>query len=260
MPSLARRNRAKIIAAKAASAAGAPPAGVAAAMPETGEGAHEYRSLLAALHNDLRNLSDTQSIEARNPLKRDMAATYQPWVIGALLAGKDGQAAQDEIVVTMMIWAIDYRDIDWALEIAEHVIGFGLALPDRYNRTAPCLIAEEIATAALDNAAAVTHAQLVKTVELTEASDMPDQARAKLMKALGRSFATAAAEFEPEADNAVAGGQAHLLTAAVESFTRALGLNRNIGVKKDLEAAQRHLAKISATADQSGDGQDGQSA
>lgn len=244
MASLAQRRRAATLAALAAAAAGAPPAGVAADMPETGEGASEYRALVAVLHDNLRTLAEIQSVDARNPKKAEMATAFDAWLTGVLEAGKQGQAAQDEILVTMLVWAIDCRAIDRALDLAEHAIAHGLAMPERYKRSAACVTAEDIATLAIDHPEAVSHAQLLRTAELTETSDMPDQARAKLFKALGRASAAAADTFDPQADNAVAGGQAALLTAALGWYQRALGLNRNVGVKKEIDAVERALKTL----------------
>src|SRR3546814_6128985 len=80
----------------------------------------------------------------------------------------------------MMIWMIDFRAIDAALDLAAHVLKHGLKLPERYNRTAGCLVAEEIATVALAEPDKVTLEQLQRVAALTEEQDMPDQARAKL--------------------------------------------------------------------------------
>jgi len=244
MTSLARRMRARKLATAAAVEAGKPPAGVAAPMPKEGESASEYRTLLAALHDDLRRLSETQSITARNPMKLAMAAKYLPWVAGALHAGAEGKAAQDEIVVTIMIWAIDYRDISAALVIADHVLTHGLSLPDRYTRTPACLIAEEIAEVAIREPGTVTLEQLQRVAELTENHDMPDQARAKLFKALGRASAASAAAFDPQADNAVAGGKAALIEGAIAAFGEALRLDKNVGARKDLQQAEAELKKL----------------
>lgn len=241
MTSLARRHRERALAAQAGQALEiAAAVGQAVAMPETGEVASEYRALYAVLQDNLRSLSDIQSIEGRNPIKREMAETFRSWVDGALAAGLyDGTAAQDEIVAQMMIWAIDYRDFERALDIGEHVLRFGVKLPERYLRTPACLLAEEIATAVLAEPQLASLEQLVRLDGLTGGYDMPDQARAKLLKALGRAYAKAAEDFDPEADSAPAGGKAALLHAALDAFKRALQLNKTIGVKKDIERLER---------------------
>lgn len=243
MTSLARRHRERALAAQAGQALEIAAAiGQAVAMPETGEVASEYRALYAVLQDNLRSLSDIQSIEGRNPIKREMAETFRAWVDGALAAGADGTAAQDEIVAQMMIWAIDYRDFERALDIGEHVLRFGVKLPERYLRTPACLLAEEIATAVLAEPQLASLEQLVRLDGLTGGYDMPDQARAKLLKALGRAYAKAAEDFDPEADSAPAGGKAALLHAALDACKRALQLNKAIGVKKDIERLERLVA------------------
>jgi hypothetical protein len=244
-----RRHQQKIRATLAGAAANAAVVGQAVAMPETGEVASEYRALYAVLQDNLRSLSDIQSIEGRNPIKREMAETFRAWVDGALAAGAEGTAAQDEIVAQMMIWAIDYRDFERALDIGEHVLRFGITLPERYLRTPACLLAEEIATAVLAEPQLATLEQLMRLDRLTGDYDMPDQARAKLLKALGRAYARAADEFDAEADSAPAGGKAALLHAALDACKRALQLNKAIGVKKDIERLER---LVTPPADQTG--------
>lgn len=214
------------------------------------EAGREYASLRVALHEDLRKLSDTQSIEARNPMKAEMAQTYVSWIDGVLAAGDHGQAAQDEILVTNMIWAIDYRDFDYALRLAAHVLKFGLALPERYNRSTGCFIAEDIATVALANHEAVTLDQLLRADELTADADMPDPARAKLHKALGRAYERRAESFDPAADNAPAGGKAAYTEQALTHLARAMKLHGAVGVKKDIDRVERALKKLTEAAPQ----------
>lgn len=243
-----RRHQMKVRGIQATGAiAGATAAAPAEPQPGTAAG-QEYAALRVALHEDLRKLSDVQSIEARNPMKADMAKAYAAWVDGALKAGEAGQAAQDEILVTQMIWALDYRDFGYALTLATHVLKFGLVLPERYNRTPACFVAEEIATIALDTHEAVTLEQLLRVEELIKGADMPDPALAKLHKALGRAWERKADAFDPAAENAPAGGKAAYIEEALAQCRRALELDRNVGVKKDIERLARALK--AATADQ----------
>ncbi|WP_452655451.1 phage terminase small subunit [Sphingomonas bisphenolicum] len=211
--------------------------------PDT-ESGREYAALRVALHEDIRKLSDMASIEARNPVKADMAMTYIDWIDGVLAAGEHGQAAQDEILMTNMIWAVDYRDFDYALRIAAHALKFNLVMPERYNRTVACFVAEEIATIAHDSHEAVTLEQLLQVLALTDGADMPDPARAKLHKALGRAWERRADAFDPAADNAPAGGKAAYAQEALAHLTRALALFKDIGVKKDIERVARQLKKL----------------
>jgi len=253
MTSLARRTREKKLAAMLGASAPGSASGVAAPMPTEGKEVSEYNNLLASLHNDLREIGDIQSIEARNPVKVKKMATYSDWVDGAIAAGQDqdgkpGTAVQDEIVVTMLIWAIDVGaevgNYDMALEIAEHCLKHGLTLPERYSRTVGCFVAEQIAEHTLAEGGQVPLEVLVQADTLTEKADMPDQARAKLMKALGRAYVEAAENFDAEADNAVAGGKPALATAALNHFKRALALNSKSGVKTNIRDTEKMIRDL----------------
>jgi hypothetical protein len=213
------------------------------------EAGREYATMRVLLHDDLRKLADVASIEARNPMKAAMAAAYRDWIDGVLAAGEQGLASQDEILVTNMIWAIDYRDFDYALRLAAHVLKFNLVLPERYNRTAACFVAEDIATVALEQHEAVTLEQLVRANALTAGADMPDPARAKLHKAIGRAYERRAEAFDPTADNAPAGGKAAYTEEALNHLKRALQLDSNVGVKKDVERIARTLRKLAEAAE-----------
>jgi hypothetical protein len=219
----------------------------APAMPTEGPVASEYQLLLMALGEDLRQLSNIQSLERKIEAKAEMIARYMPWVQGALQAEVP---AQDEIVTTILIWLLDLGRWAEALSIAGHVLKHGLALPERYKRTPATLIAEEIAEAGLVNPAKADAATLLAAQELTASFDMHDQARAKLAKAIGLAFERQAAAFDPEAETAVAGGKPALIDAALEWFQRALSLDKNAGVKKSIErltAAAKKLADESQT-------------
>lgn len=244
MFSPALRNRQKVLAQQAGATVEASPNAAPAEPTVDTQAGREYAALRVLLHDDLRKLADTQSIEARNPMKADMAKDFADWIEGVLAAGEQGSAAQDEILVTNMIWAIDYRDFDYALRLAAHVLKFNLVLPERYNRTAACFIAEDIAEISLAQKDAVTHEQLLQVLALTEGFDMPDAAKAKLHKAIGRSFARKAEAFDPAADNAPAGGKAAYTEQALEQCQRAFELDHNVGVKGDIKTLERQLKAL----------------
>lgn len=201
----------------------------------------EYAALRVLLHDNLRSLSDIASHAARNPVKVDFARAFAPWIDGVLEAAtaEGYRAAQDEIVVTNLVWAIDYRDFDYALRLATHVIGNGLALPEKFKRTPACYLAEEVAEIANAEQEAVSHEHLLAVMRLVEDHDFHDAVRAKLHKAIGRSFARKAEDFDPAADNAPAGGKAAFVAMALEHVRRAFTLDKNVGVKKDIERLER---------------------
>lgn len=247
--SLARRHFEATM-AKAAASAAAPADGKSApAMPETGAAAGEYQQLLIALGDDLRQLQKIQSIERKIEAKRHMIARYLPWIEGAL---SREVAVQDEIVAQMLVWSIDIADWPLALRLAGHVVRHGLALPERYKRSAPAMIAEEVAEAGLKKPPQVDLATLAAVADLTAGADMHDQIRAKLAKATGLALADQAEAFDPEAESAPAGGKAALIYGALTYFRRALELDKASGVKKLIEQLEREQKKPSPPADPAG--------
>lgn len=225
-------------------------------LPEIEKGspaAAEYQQMLASLHNDLRALHDIESVQGKIERKRTMIETYLPWVNGALDAGAEGRAVQDEIVVTVMIWAFDIQNWALALDLAEHVLTFGLALPERHKRNPACLVAEEVADAAKVDVWAVPFADLQRTAALTAELDMPDQVKAKLQRALGLSLAAQAAAFDPDVETATAGGKAALVDAALTHLREAVRLDSKVGVKKPIEQLEREAKNL---AEQAGAKQD----
>ncbi len=247
-PALAHRQR--ILASLASGTAlgtGAATSG-APAMPTEGAAASEYQLLLAALGVDLNQLRNIESVERKIEAKRGMIDRYRPWVEGALSAET---AAQDEIVTTMLIWAIDVGDWTYALALAAHVLQHGLALPERYVRKPATLIAEEFAEAGLKNPPQIDLETLLGIVALVVEADMHDQVRAKLEKAIGLAYVARAEAFDSSAESAVAGGRPALIEAALGHFSVALGLNSACGVKKLIETLTRELKKLAPAEGQS---------
>lgn len=251
MFSPALRHRQKLLAARAARVANQAVAieGAAPAMPESGPVATEYQQLLAKLHDDLRTLSAVQSIEKRIAMKPGLLDFYRPWIAGALETPETDKAPQDEIVVTGMVWALDIGEWDFAFTIARHCILHGLQLPERYNRTLPCLVVEEVAERAIAEPGSVPHA-ILSTMSDFVKFDMPDQARAKFHRALGESFAREAENFDASADNAMAGGKPALVDAALTELHRAVKLHDKVGSKKQIEQLEREAKKLAAAAGQ----------
>ena len=240
-PALAHRQR---VLASLASGAAASPTG-APAMPETGPAASEYAQLLMALGEDLRRLSNIESIDRKIEAKRGMIAAYLPWVRGAM----DGAVGtQDEIVSTMLIWATDIADWDLALQLAGYVLRHGIALPERYSRKPVTLIAEEFAEAGLKNPPAINLETLQAVSALTHDHDMHDQVRAKLLKAIGLALKAKAEDFDPTAESAVAGGKAALIEGAITNLRAALAKDAKVGAKKLIEGLERELKQLAEEA------------
>lgn len=202
-------------------------------------GATAYEHQLNQLLQDRLRLKAIQSTAAKEALKPQLLPQYVPYVEG-VLAG--GNGAQDDILTTIMVWRIDAGEYAGALDIADYVLKHKLIMPDRFERTTGCLVAEEIATAALK--AQKTNGSfdlsiLHRTVELTDDEDMPDQARAKLYLATGRATVHGITAEEP--------GQPGQIQAGIDLLKRAIELHDSCGGKKDLDGAERLLKKHAAT-------------
>src|SRR5690606_38349003 len=99
--------------------------------------------------------------------------------------------AQDDVLTTLMVWNIDAGDYTAALHIGAYVLKHSLKMPDRFARTTGCLLAEEVANAALKQQKAgeqFDRAVLMLASDITAEHDMPDEARAKLHLALGKAY------------------------------------------------------------------------
>jgi len=235
------RNRTRKLAMKAGEAQ--PAARKPQAPAEGTEAGQEYAALKVRLHDNLRQLQDTESHEARKPMKAKFAKEFASWVDGVIAAN---QPSQDEILMTCMVWAIDYGDFAEAVRLGEFALRHGLEMPDRYKRSVACFLREDIAQIAIDQPGAVDHQLLAKIDTITAGADMPDQAKAKLHKALGRSWAAKADSFDASADNAPAGGKAAYVDQALVQLRRALELDSKAGVKKDIEQLERQMRDLRA--------------
>lgn len=229
-----RRHFQRVTAAIAAAAVAGP--------TQTMEGANAYELQLAKLLQDRLRLQQVQSNEGKAELKRQLLPEYAPYVEGVLSAGN---GAQDEVLTTVMVWRIDAGDFEGALAIAAYVLKHGLVMPDRFERTTGCLIAEEVAEAAnkaLKAGQPFDLRLISETFDLTAEQDMPDEVRAKLHLALARG---GMAEVDATADKLDEKALAYVGTA-IANYTRALELHAGCGGKKELEAANRLHKKHAA--------------
>lgn len=200
----------------------------AAADDQPLENASAYELMLLKLAEDRRRLKDVQSMEAKAELKRKLLPDYAPWVEGAIAAGK---GAQDDVLMTVMLWRIDAGDFAGALDIAEYALPYKLVMPDRYQRSTATTLVEEIADAAKrarDGKQPFDIAILQRCQALTEAEDMHDQVRAKLHKELGL--------LQEASDPA----------GALANLTRAKALHDKVGVVKDIERIEKAIKNNAA--------------
>lgn len=186
-------------------------------------GSSVYELMLAKLHTDRRRLKSIQSVERKVDVKREVLPEYAEYVNGVLSAG--GRGAQDEVLVTIMVWRIDAGDFAGALAIAAYALEHGMKMPDQYDRTLATVLAEEVsdqALKAIKAAASFDVDLLLQVVKMTDQHDMHDQVRAKLYKAIGLLL-----QNDP--------------ATALPYLERAVQLFEHIGVKKDIARLLQQL-------------------
>ena len=207
---------------------------------DTARTAHEQ--IMHRLRMDQSALKRVQSDQAKAAMKRQLLPHYEGWIEGTL----DGDSGrQDEVIVTLMVWAIDAGDYVLAARIGRYVVTHGLLMPDRFNRTAATVLVDEICDPILvqvkaDDTTDVTPYLTVldDVADFTADSDMPDVVRAKLCKA--RAFA-------------LRNGTTEEQTTALALLRQALTLDAGAGVKKEIARLARVVKKAAAAPGAGGD-------
>lgn len=214
------------------------------------------QQIMMRLTHDLRQLKETKAIDRKIAAKCLMLPEYDPWVEGQLAAGRASEARElpatgaDDVLPTMMVWSIDTGNWPRALELAEHVLRFDVALPSRYERDAATLIVEEVAEAAIKTQNRNQRFPLdvlERVEELTADIDMHDPVRAKLAKAIGAELVAAA-----DATESGPLGSTFLSMRALEKLRQAQHLNDRIGVKGQIARLEKALGAPAAATEQAG--------
>jgi hypothetical protein len=206
-----------------------------------------HELMLAQLAEHKRQLKQIQSIERKADAKRSMLPDYAAWIQGVLEADA---GLQDEVFMSVMVWHIDVGDFAGALPMACYAIRHRLVMPDQYQRTTACLIAEEYAAMAIKAAEAsqpVDVEALGEIAQLVEAEDMPDEVRAKLHKAIGYADLALVGTLP-------AGEQQARRQHALANLQRAFELHDKVGVKKDIERLERDIRNAAPATAKEGDG------
>jgi hypothetical protein len=86
---------------------------------DTARTAHEQ--IMHRLRMDQSALKRVQSDQAKAAMKRQLLPHYEGWIEGTL----DGDSGrQDEVIVTLMVWAIDAGDYALAARIGRYVVAW----------------------------------------------------------------------------------------------------------------------------------------
>lgn len=198
-----------------------------------------YELMQAQLYQHTRTLKMIQSVERKVEAKRGFLSDYWPWVDGVLSADKGGE---DVVFTSVFVWAIDAHEYQRALDMGAYILKHGLKLPDRYQRDAATTLMDEFADASLKPGGIVNGPQLgdlCRVAELTAGFDVPDQARAKLYKAMGYAVAK-----RQDANDKFTELTKTETTQALALLTRAVELHRECGAKKDIERLDRRLKAL----------------
>lgn len=196
----------------------------------------EYELMMAQLVEHRRALKDIQSIERKIEAKRQFLPVYKAWVEGAV---EHGNGAQDIVLMTVLVWLIDVGEFSVALHVARYALQHNLQMPDQYDRDLATVLLDEIGGAVLAGKVEQNEAIRVLQVvdELTAGHDAPDQARAKLHKAIAYAYMGRLSHAEVD----VGALQLDAAREALKHCRRAVDLFDQVGVKKDIERLVRRL-------------------
>jgi hypothetical protein len=217
---------------QAAQAAGNAPAGA------TTQGS-AFELMQAQLYQHRQQLKAIQSVERKIEAKREFLPLYIPWVRGVL---ESGQGAQDLVFTSVWVWAMDVGAYDMALAMASYILQHGLTMPDQYQRDPATTLIDEVADASLKGKVPFVDATevLQQVALLTDARDVPDQARAKLYKALAYAVVERTSMSEVDYKEL----PLDKAQQALPFMHRALELFSGVGVKKDIERLERRVKEL----------------
>lgn len=192
------------------------------------------RELMAAQMRDHKHqLKKFKSIKSKGIKKREFLKVYVPYIEGVLAADK---GAPDDVMMTLMVWAVDAGDFDRAFQIGTYALSHDMKMPKTFSRSVPEVLLEEFAEYALKN---ITQEDLRPTlierlntlIDLTESLDMVDEVKAKAFKALGLLH-----------------GEDEDLKNAVQSLELALAFDEKCGVKTTFNKLKKKLTPDTAPA------------
>jgi hypothetical protein len=102
-------------------------------LSDTARTAHEQ--ILHRLRMDQSALRRVQSDQAKAAMKIQLLPNYEGWIEGTL----DGDSGrQDEVITTLMVWAIDAGDYALAVRIGRYVITHRLCRTASTAQQQPC--------------------------------------------------------------------------------------------------------------------------
>ncbi|MBW8469884.1 MAG: hypothetical protein K0M67_16585 [Thiobacillus sp.] len=205
------------------------------------EGRTQYEHMLLLLDTHQQQLRNLQSMKARAAHKATLLPEYSAYLAGLVEAGA---SQQDNVLVTLMLWHFDCAQIGNALALAEVALASKMAMPEQHRRNLATVVVEETADLLLAGKGADSTDEALGYIDLadnlTTGADMPDPVRAKLLKAKGRALRAVELKDGEEAEAIARDEQ------ALAVMKRALALDKNAGVKKDIEQLERQIKNAKA--------------
>ena len=186
-----------------------------------------YQRLYKSLQDDKAILKAIFGNEDKAKAKAEMLPNYADWLQG-VMAGQHAQVG-DKITPTVLVWFIDCGLLDEAMPLVTFAMQTGMDSADEYQRTMPEIIIEQYAEQ-ISNGYDISPDHLQTLIDwATQKNEkgqhlfnMPDQIRAKLLKAAGERFE-----------------EANQTAQAIALYEKALNYNPRAGVKKRLDALRK---------------------
>lgn len=172
----------------------------------------------------LAQLKDIRSVEQKIALKSEWLPQYMGFIEASL---SQSPAPQNNVLMYMLVWAIDAQNLALSYLIAQHGILNKMVMPEGFTRSIAEVVADEVGEICIKNPdLAIEHGELLKQfAELIQGEDLADQAHAKLYKAIGMAL-----EDSQPSD-------------ALMAYKNALRLNTGIGVKTSISRLEKLLNK-----------------
>lgn len=187
-----------------------------------------YQHLLKKLHADKATLKNILSHHDKQQAKADLLPQYAEWLQGVLSSGTI--AENDQITPMLLIWQLDCGLLNETMPLAQIAITSAAESPDQFQRSLPEIIveqyAEQISAGAeitLENVNILIDWATSKAENGQHIHNLPDQIRAKALKAAGEYFE----EVEPPNKELV-----------LSLYSQAVEYNDRIGLKKKIALLQ----------------------
>lgn len=180
----------------------------------------EYSGIELKFFNDWEKLNAMQSHSKKNELKAEFLPHYLPYIEGVIASGV---GVQNDMLLKLMVWALDTHEFDVATNIAEFALLNDMAMPEPFSRSVATVYSEQLASEIVKFDLQIEQSLLEKAINLTQDYDMPDQVRAKLYRAYGDVLK----HDEPK--------------QAIIAYETALRFDEKVGVKTDLANLKKQL-------------------